>query len=1204
MITNDVDVPVDWLYKGSKPHKKARRKNRSAVAVAGAAGKTERSRSLSISNASLSHGMYADPHAKRVSGTMAIPGAMAGAIAGAGAVAIEDDDEVDIRADGGPGARMPALTKTHSLNQETKDEVPVLTPPPTPTQSRNSPSLVSVKRSASTSSKPKKTSLFGSLFGRSRSSSQSNDTEKKLDTAKRLAISTASEKKTYPQELLTPASPVSANSPSPDIRRSTSITKPTKEHRARNSDNTTTDKNTHQETQKESGSRERPTDLTKISLKRVKFAVDKFETDPPQQLPSRTPKPGNIMIPDDMISELPAISVGITSNQQKNNLGPQFTKDSIEYKRALEIHQIALKEAEKHQQEAHHAARRIAHEVSNFSNGKQASAPGFMLNLVAQSDQSKRDQNSAVHDTDINIDLSEKLNKTGIDLPIHMHEHHFDDPGSTLEGNQEITLDVVYTRCCHLREILPIPSTLKQVTDKTAPLQTLKFLNPKPTLIDILSFCDFIAIVPIQTIVFDNVNLSTEMFKIVISSVAYSSVLEKISLRNVTMNKECWQLLCKFLLTSQSLNKIDISQTRIKPETGTELLRSSMDWDLFAKTLAKRAEHLRPLEEILVNGVNFDNIPLEDFQNFLITFATQKHLTNGIRLGLANATKSIYSVQHYKFLLEWMSNYNVQGVDLGFNDLSNLIKPTLGKLSSLTYPNLHYFTLNSTNIQSTNDMALLLKALSKLPNLEFLDLSNLPQVFPDILPYMYKYLPRFPQLKRLHIDNENMTYKEMTVVCNLLAKCTGLIHVSMLSQKPPMSETESAENLSTNGDSISGTVFAKNNFSATLYAFVRDSPNLVGLDIDYSSISDEVSSRLALCLMRNMRRTMDSSFQLDELDSQDELLFDGSLVTMTAKDVLERLTQLNTKQIIEKKDATKRYLLKKYVQKLHKIHNNVQQTIDNLFEKRKSGDLPMQEKENLVRLILLEKNLVHILDIFDNMPNLSEVLGENKIASSDSLVDHPNLRHVVETDNLNENSNERDLQVNENDNLQQRPHLMATESGRTIDTLTGRPVFSRRSSTTSLASKKQEEEEGDFHKWGFYIQQQKALYPDGESHYGESSAVSASTSQTTLPSIDSKEKKIFTKLPSGPELRTAIIKAKGVSSIEELIQKINDYHCCDIESLYNILKQNELEGNGIVTSESDLTDNEREHLEGAVKNIYEQLLNNASMNRDVKKVNQ
>lgn len=166
MITNDVDVPVDWLYKGSKPHKKARRKNRSAVAVAGAAGKTERSRSLSISNASLSisnaslsHGMYADPHAKRVSGTMAIPGAMAGAIAGAGAVAIEDDDEVDIRADGGPGARMPALTKTHSLNQETKDEVPVLTPPPTPTQSRNSPSLVSVKRSASTSSKPKKTSV-------------------------------------------------------------------------------------------------------------------------------------------------------------------------------------------------------------------------------------------------------------------------------------------------------------------------------------------------------------------------------------------------------------------------------------------------------------------------------------------------------------------------------------------------------------------------------------------------------------------------------------------------------------------------------------------------------------------------------------------------------------------------------------------------------------------------------------------------------------------------------------------------------------------------------------------------------------------------------------------------------------------------------------------------------------------------------------
>lgn len=85
---------------------------------------------------------------------------------------------------------------------------------------------------------------------------------------------------------------------------------------------------------------------------------------------------------------------------------------------------------------------------------------------------------------------------------------------------------------------------------------------------------------------------------------------------------------------------------------------------------------------------------------------------------------------------------------------------------------------------------------------------------------------------------------------------------------------------------------------------------MIGLDFDYDLISEEIQSRIALCLMRNMKRTMDSTFQLDELDSQDDLLFDGSLVTMTAESVLEKLNLLSDKSTKVKKDTTKRYLLK------------------------------------------------------------------------------------------------------------------------------------------------------------------------------------------------------------------------------------------------------------------------------------------------------
>ncbi|CAI4353442.1 AIF_collapsed_G0010720.mRNA.1.CDS.1 [Saccharomyces cerevisiae] len=82
---------------------------------------------------------------------------------------------------------------------------------------------------------------------------------------------------------------------------------------------------------------------------------------------------------------------------------------------------------------------------------------------------------------------------------------------------------------------------------------------------------------------------------------------------------------------------------------------------------------------------------------------------SGIRLGLAGATTSNISQDCLKFIFNWMSQYNVQGVDLAFNDLSTMIKPMVGKLSALSYDNLRYFILNSTNISTSYDLAFALE---------------------------------------------------------------------------------------------------------------------------------------------------------------------------------------------------------------------------------------------------------------------------------------------------------------------------------------------------------------------------------------------------------------------------------------------------------------------------------------------------------------
>ena len=111
---------------------------------------------------------------------------------------------------------------------------------------------------------------------------------------------------------------------------------------------------------------------------------------------------------------------------------------------------------------------------------------------------------------------------------------------------------------------------------------------PKPTLIDVLSFSDFIAITPINTVIFDNVTMTTEMLQHFLSSLVNNNFVEKLSLRNVAIDEVGWKFLCKFLSKSQSIKKLDISQQRIKSDTKKSCIRSSMNWNLFIQSLILR----------------------------------------------------------------------------------------------------------------------------------------------------------------------------------------------------------------------------------------------------------------------------------------------------------------------------------------------------------------------------------------------------------------------------------------------------------------------------------------------------------------------------------------------------------------------------------------------------------------------------------------
>lgn len=1108
-----------------------------------------------------------------------------------------------------------SIMKKGRASSSTSKNKPVIPIPTTNSQIKRSSSMSGYQTSSSpnptpTSSTTKK-SLFGSLFGKISSSSKTTSSTSTTSTTN------ISKKKSMDIKIRVPKDQVPVNEVSSSFTESPLPPTSSTPHLSSSSSYSSSTFGTNTGTS--ISSTESIPILSNIKLKRVTFSVDKFDGDPPQQLPSRKPKQGNILIPHDLLCEVPSISMGISSankdstqnNNNNTNISSTITKDSKEYKIAMLNYKKMLQETEIHQQEAHAAALRIAKEVNNFS---KSSSQNITNNVPIKKSSDDKYSNP-------NIQEKSRIKNFEIDKPIHMNEHPFQNIDDMVDSEKDLTLDIIYTRCCHLREILPIQSTLRQVKGKTAPLQVLRFLNPKPTLIDILSFCDFISIVPINTIIFDNVNLSNEMFAILIKSIVKSRVLEKLSLRNVLITKENWALLCKFLLTNKSLIKLDLSQTHLKfkltdhitnkidkNDNDLNCLRNNMDWDLFAKVITLRQG--KPLEELLLNGVKFKNIPLEKFNNLLNSITNQACLQSWkntsvvkCRIGLAN---SDVSSDCLKSVLNWGSSKNqnlheniiVQGIDLSFNDLSQYAKSIVTRLSSLPFESLEFFTLNNTSISKAYDLALILKYLSQLPNLKVLDLSNLPHLFPDVLPYIYKYLPRFPNLRVLNINNNNLTYKQLGVICNILIKCKSLSKLSLMQPTVHFENQNNSkeavynstmDNEETNNDSIRQK-FLVNGLWASLYRLVRDSTNLISLDVNFEDAPEEIESRIALCLMRNMNKKMDSDFQLDELTVQDDLLFDGELITGGAEVVFEKLNKLisesETNNGLGEKggktgDNAKKYLLKKYFENLYNVHENVIQKIDCLFDKRNSGELTMKEKENLLRFIMLEKNLAHIFEIFNHSPHLAAIIDSLKVKH------YVQRRHCAGSTGMDGTVESGiDATSPTTDTIPEtRPHLMATESGRTIDCLTGKPVLFRRSSTTSVQGKVQQEEEGELHKWGFFVQQQNMIYPEGTITNMESitNNTDEATKQDTEISGTNKSnlscipletrKRLITKVPSGDELRAAIMKAKGIDSIQDLIHNVSDKPLA-LESIY---------GDSVKVNET-----------------YDKLLNNLSATRPTK----
>lgn len=805
-------------------------------------------------------------------------------------------------------------------------------------------------------------------------------------------------------------------------------------------------------------------------LKRVAFALDKLEDDPQQQIPSRRPKKGNVLVPEDITAPTPRLAQGISVSDGK---GGRSAASEVKYsdsdlQRAIEAQKKALVESEKHSLEAHLLAKRLASQIAAYKPGKTTQ-------------------------DDAEVDVG--AGNIEIDKPLHIHENHFEAEDEaeliqqTANQNEELSLEAVYSRCCHLREILPIPATLKQLKSKSSPLQVLKLLNPRPTLIDVLSFSDFIAITPINTVIFDNVTMTTEMLKHLLAALVYNKTLQKLSLRNVAIDETGWLYLCEFLGRNLTVKKLDVSQQRIKQVSSKTSVRSAMNWDLFIKALVARGG----IEELVMGGCKLTDVVFEELVERALMIST-------CRLGVA-ATE--LNVKKCQIIADWISRPNSKciGIDIAYNDLSNgQLRPFIDVFNNKEV-SLVFFSLNLTELTDIDEVGELLKGLSRVETLRFLDLSSLPQLFPGVVSKLSRYLPLFPNLRRIHFDLNELSSPSIAAIADILPKVKSLVHVSLLGNR-----------------NLNRTCIG------SLYSAVKWS-TIFNLDLDYDLVPDELSQRLALYLMRNMDRQIRPDITSIGGDaSQDDVMFDGSLLMETAEKMLvesdknseafdPKLEKIITNALIERTSA---------------IRLDIHKIIDNLF-KQGIENLSFEKKELLLRFCLLDLSLEKFHGLFEQK---AKEFKRALLSPAVSTQDTTEGLSLPPNDQLHETSKAlidagpilmaktRPVGGPIPPGIDQtfQPHLVVVEAasdGRKvpIDNTTGRPLLFKSMSQTSLHAKEQELEEGEFHRWGYFMEHRDP---------------------------EQSEKVVFGSVPSGNELRDAIIDAKGIDSVTELIKKINN----------------------------------------------------------------
>ncbi|KAI9923813.1 hypothetical protein AWENTII_010142 [Aspergillus wentii] len=425
----------------------------------------------------------------------------------------------------------------------------------------------------------------------------------------------------------------------------------------------------------------------------------------------------------------------------------------------------------------------------------------------------------------------------------------------------------IYRRCCQLRETPVLKKVVDQISSPSSILAespgtvaVLDLSNFPMTTQDIVTFSDWLAVVPVRKLILENCALNDLSIRAILAGLLSTKtveqmkqrrrrvkkpespppkqeenygVVEKLSLKdNPRVGPEGWRYICLFIHLSKSLKAIDLSgipfpKKPIAVNDPDQQTRPQVDvTTIFAKSLAERFGGDR-LEELLLSECRPTT---EDVRKIC-----DAAITSGLRrLGFANNEVTREGLEH---IARYFSAGNCEGLDLG----GNPVQDHLDVITSSVEGDQPLYALSLADCSLTPSVIYpLLQALTRLSNLRFIDFSHNRGLFsaqPDALATFRRFLPKMPSLKRIHLADVNLSADHTIALAEVLSECPSLCHLNIL-ENPSIMRLASATDPAAQEEACA--------VYASLMAAVRVSRTLIALDIEVPSAeSNEVVKALA-----------------------------------------------------------------------------------------------------------------------------------------------------------------------------------------------------------------------------------------------------------------------------------------------------------------------------------------------------------------------